>query len=65
MYKFGSKSDQWIFLRYFSNSRAYRVYNLRTKSIMETINVVVDDNLIETTSKPPKTLESRNEKDLL
>ena len=41
--KFQAKSDKGIFLDYSLNSRAYRIYNLHTKTIMESINVVVDD----------------------
>ena len=41
--KFDVKSDEGIFLEYFLNSQAYRVYNKRTNAIMESINVVVDD----------------------
>ena len=41
--KFQAKSDKGVFLGYSINSRAYRVFNLRTKTIMESINVVVDD----------------------
>ena len=41
--KFQAKSDKCIFLGYSLNSRAYRIFNLRTKIIMESINVVVDD----------------------
>ena len=41
--KFQAKSDKSVFLGYSINSRAYRVFNLRTKTIMESINVVVDD----------------------
>ena len=41
--KFNAKSDEGIFLGYFVNSRAYRVYNKRTKTIMVSINVVIDD----------------------
>ena len=43
-------------LGYSSTSRAYRVYNLRTKTIMESSNVVINDELcLETHSKntPP------------
>ena len=43
MDKFQAKSDKNIFLGYSLNSRAYRIYNLCTKTIMESINVVVDD----------------------
>ena len=37
------KSDAGIFLGYSTNSRAYRVFNSRTRTVMESINVVVDD----------------------
>ena len=43
MGKFDSQSDEGIFLGYSSISKAYRVYNKRTKKVMETINVVIDD----------------------
>lgn len=42
--KWDSKSDVGIFLGYSSNSRAYRVFNNRTQSSMESINVVIDDH---------------------
>ncbi|XP_073287691.1 uncharacterized protein [Primulina huaijiensis] len=41
--KFDSKSDKCLFLGYSSNSRAYRMYNLRTRTTMESINIVFDD----------------------
>ena len=41
--KFDDKSDKAIFLGYSQNSRAFRVYNLKTKTIMESINVTFDD----------------------
>ncbi|BFG14659.1 hypothetical protein CerSpe_009330 [Prunus speciosa] len=41
--KFDSKSDKGIFLGYSTSSRAYRVYNYKTRSIIESINVNVDD----------------------
>ena len=43
--KFDAKSDNVYFLGYFSTSRAYRVYNLRTKIVMESSNVVINDEL--------------------
>ncbi|KAG5528763.1 hypothetical protein RHGRI_029433 [Rhododendron griersonianum] len=47
--KFDSRSDEGIFLGYSIDSRAFRVYNKRTQNVMESINVVVDENpLIET-----------------
>ncbi|GAU51225.1 hypothetical protein TSUD_412310 [Trifolium subterraneum] len=45
--KLDPKSDEEIFLGYSSNSRAYRVFNSRTKVIMESSNVVVDDSAKE------------------
>ena len=39
--KFDSRSDEGIFLGYSSTSKAYRVYNKRTKKVMETVNVVI------------------------
>ena len=43
--KFDSQSDKGIFLGYSSISKAYRVYNKRTKKVMETINVFIDEAL--------------------
>ena len=43
--KFDAKSDKGYFLGYFSTSRAYRVYNFRTKTVMESSNVVINDEL--------------------
>ncbi|XP_059428598.1 uncharacterized protein LOC132162380 [Corylus avellana] len=44
--KFEAKSDVGIFLGYSTTSRASRVYNTRTKVVMESINVVIDDESI-------------------
>ncbi|KAA0041516.1 gag-pol polyprotein [Cucumis melo var. makuwa] len=41
--KWDSKSDRGIFLGYSANNRAYRVYNQRSKTVMESINVIIDD----------------------
>ena len=43
--KFDTKSDKGYFLGYSSTSRAYRVYNLRTKTVMESSNVVINDEV--------------------
>jgi hypothetical protein len=45
--KFDSKSDEGIFLGYSTNNRAYRVFNKRTEIVMESINVVIDDEEVE------------------
>jgi hypothetical protein len=54
--KFDSKSDEGIFLGYFTNSCAYRVFNKRTETVMESINVVVDD---EKDERPSSSEESQ------
>ena len=41
--KFDSRSDEGIFMRYSSISKAYRVYNKITKKVVETVNVVIDE----------------------
>ena len=41
--KFESKSEEGIFLGYSSKSRAYRVYILSSKCMVESINMIVDD----------------------
>ncbi|XP_050888771.1 uncharacterized protein LOC127093921 [Lathyrus oleraceus] len=45
--KMDSKSDEGIFLGYSTNNKAYRVFNSKTKVMMESINIVVDDSIIE------------------
>ncbi|GAA0170842.1 hypothetical protein LIER_25019 [Lithospermum erythrorhizon] len=46
--KFDVKSDEGIFLGYFKNSRSLRVFNKRTKVVMEFMNVKVLDQGLET-----------------
>nr|GEY45347.1 hypothetical protein [Tanacetum cinerariifolium] len=41
--KLGAKGDIGFFIGYFADSCAYRIYNRRTKKIMETINVSFDE----------------------
>ena len=41
--KFDAKSDEGIFLGYCTTSWAYKVFNKRTKTVMESINVKIDD----------------------
>jgi len=43
--KLDPKSDEGIFLGYSTNSRAYRVFNSRTKVMMESSNVVIVDHV--------------------
>lgn len=42
--KLDAKFDEGMFLGYSLNSRMYRVFNKRTQTIMETINVIVNEN---------------------
>ena len=61
--KFDAKSDKGYFLGYSTTSRAYMVYNLRTKTIMESSNVVINNELCpeshseDTPSVQEKTME--------
>ena len=41
--KFDAKGDEGIFLGYSTISRAYKVFNKRTKTVMESISVEIDD----------------------
>nr|GEX06993.1 reverse transcriptase domain-containing protein [Tanacetum cinerariifolium] len=41
--KLGAKGDIGFFIGYSANSRAYRVYNRRTKKFIETMNVTFDE----------------------
>nr|GEW99123.1 retrovirus-related Pol polyprotein from transposon TNT 1-94 [Tanacetum cinerariifolium] len=41
--KLGAKCDIGFFIGYFANSCAYKVYNRRTKKIMEIMNVTFDE----------------------
>ncbi|KAA0033527.1 gag-proteinase polyprotein [Cucumis melo var. makuwa] len=41
--KWDAKSEQEIFLGYSQNSHTYRVFNNRSGSVLETINVVIND----------------------
>ena len=43
--KFDAKSNKGYFLEYSSTSRAYRVYNLRTKTVMKSLNIVINDEV--------------------
>ena len=41
--KFNAKSDEGIFLGYFSNSKAYRVFNKWTMVVDKSMHVVFDE----------------------
>ena len=57
--KFDAKSNKGYFLGYSSTSKAYKVYNLRTKTVMESSNVVINDELCSKNTLPvqEKTME--------
>jgi len=59
--KIDPKSDEGIFLGYSTNGRAYRVFNKRTGTVMESINVVIDDEVVGSPSKGEKTFSSPKE----
>nr|GFD08409.1 putative RNA-directed DNA polymerase [Tanacetum cinerariifolium] len=44
--KLGAKGDIGFFIGYFVDSCAYRIYNRRTKKIIETMNVSFDELLV-------------------
>ena len=49
--KFDTRSDEGVFLGYSSFSKAYGVLNKKTSKVMETMNVVIDENSITPTQK--------------
>ena len=51
MSKFDPKSDEGVFLGYSPNSRAYRVINKRSKIVMESANVIINDQGTVTTGQ--------------
>ena len=42
--KFDEKSDKEIFLGYYLSSKAYKIYNLRTQVIEESVHVMFDEH---------------------
>ena len=66
---FDARSDEGIFFGYSTTSRAYRVFNKRTKIIMESINVKIDDALtkikMSDDGEGPSTKESNVEVEAL
>ena len=55
--KFDAKSDEGIFLVYFSKSKAYRCLNLSTHKVIESAHVIVDEfveKIKEERKKKPK-----------
>ena len=61
MEKFNAKSDKGFFLGYSTSSRAYRVYNLKTKTVMESANVVInDEQCAETHAEEAQSVQERS-----
>ena len=59
--KFDAKRDKGYFLGYSSTSRAYRVYNLGIKTVMESSNVVINGELsFESISENSSPVQERN-----
>jgi hypothetical protein len=56
--KFDSKSDEGIFLRYSTNIRAYRVFNKRTETVMESINVIDNEEVERPNCKEENQIDS-------
>ena len=59
--KFDAKSDKGFFLAYSTSSKAYRVYNLRPKTVMESANVVInDEQCAETHTEETQSVQERS-----
>ena len=54
--KFDVKSDEGIFIGYALNSKAYRVFNLKTRSVMESFNVVIDNTMLKSNDHEEKVI---------
>ena len=50
--KLDPRSDEAIFLRYSSHSKAYKVFNKRTLCVEESVHVLFDDCLLYTSPSP-------------
>jgi hypothetical protein len=58
--KFDAKSDEGIFIGYALNSRAYRVFNKKTLSVMESSNVVFDDERLKSSNHEEEVIFSND-----
>ena len=58
--RFDSQIDEGVFLGYSINSKSYRVYNMRTLIVMESINVIIDDTLVHTDNALDENCDSDN-----
>lgn len=50
-HKFNSKSGERLFLGYSLSIKAYRAYNIKTKSFIKFVNLVVDDVVVKKTTQ--------------
>nr|GEU51889.1 retrovirus-related Pol polyprotein from transposon TNT 1-94 [Tanacetum cinerariifolium] len=63
--KLGAKGDIGFFIGYSADSCAYRVFNRRTKKIMETINVSFDELSTMAFEQRMSTIEPKNAKEAM
>ena len=45
--KFETKVDEFVFLGYSCATKAFKVYNLKTMSVMKSIHIVFDDKRVD------------------
>ncbi|KAI3697266.1 hypothetical protein L6452_30160 [Arctium lappa] len=57
--KFQPKADEGIFIGYSLQSKAYRVYNTRTKMVIESANVIFDESKTRTSEQRNSELGSK------
>ena len=55
--KFDPQADEGIFLGYSQTSKAYRIYNKRTKTIEESVHVKFDESFTENLNKTPSKVD--------
>jgi len=65
--KFDPRSDEAIFLGYFSHSKAYKVFNKRTLSVEESVHVLFDEtnSLVESDAQDEEYKAGLARRDLL
>lgn len=59
------KSDEGVFLGYSPNNRAFRVYNRKIQVILESVNVIVDDEPDESDSQTTSEDNTQSEADII
>ncbi|KAJ9541735.1 hypothetical protein OSB04_028241 [Centaurea solstitialis] len=63
--KFDKKADEGYFLGYSLTSKTFRVYNKRTKMVMETVYVTFDETVSMTSERSSSELGITNNEDLI